>query len=89
MPYSRLVEFFLSIGSLDEESKGLFFTINDLRNQYIHPKMKGDVKDDSIKILNLLCDLLERKLSVFQFYDIKDGILVLKKEFRNNECNPT
>ena len=47
--------------------------------------MTGDVKEDSIKILNYLCELLERKLSVFRFYDIKDGVLTLKDEFRNNK----
>jgi hypothetical protein len=35
--------------------------------------------EDAIKILNLLCSVLEEKLSVFQFYDIRDGKLVLKR----------
>ena len=86
LPYRHLVEFFFSIGSLDKESKNLFFQINDMRNQYIlYPKMTGNVKEDSIKILNLLSELLERKLSVFRFYDIKDGVLTLKEELRNNK----
>lgn len=40
--------------------------------------MKTKPPEDAIKILNLLCVVLEEKLSLFQFYDIRDGKFVLK-----------
>lgn len=54
------------------------FNISDIRNRHIHPTMVRPA-EDAINILNLLCKVLEEKLSIFQFYEINDGKLVLKR----------
>jgi hypothetical protein len=38
--------------------------------------------NDAIKILNLLCNVLEERLSLFKYYDLKDGELVLKDQYK-------
>jgi hypothetical protein len=78
LPYSSLVDFFREIGSFNESTRKLMFKISNIRNSHIHPTMTNPA-EDAIKILNLLCEVLEEKLSVFQFYDIRDGELVLKR----------
>jgi hypothetical protein len=78
LPFNSMVEFFWKIGSFNDRTKNLMFDIAAIRNRHIHPTMVGPA-EDAIKILNLLCKVLEEKLSIFQFYDIKDGRLVLKR----------
>jgi hypothetical protein len=77
MPFNGLVEFFWKIGSFNDTTKNLMYQISDIRNRYVHPT-KTKPPEDAIKILNLLCVVLEEKLSLFQFYDIRDGKFVLK-----------
>lgn len=78
MPFNGLVEFFYKIGSFNDITKNLMYKISDIRNRHVHPTMTKP-PEDAIKILNILCKVLEEKLSLFQFYDIKDGTLVLKR----------
>jgi hypothetical protein len=78
LPFHNLVEFFWEIGSFNERTKILMFEIAGIRNRHIHPTMVRPA-EDAINILNLLCKILEEKLSIFQFYDIKDGKLILKR----------
>lgn len=78
LPFSSLVDFFWKIGSFNDRTKGLMFNISDIRNRHIHPTMVRPA-EDAINILNLLCKVLEEKLSIFQFYEINDGKLVLKR----------
>jgi|SRR5215211_4171252 len=69
LPYNSLVEFFWKIGSFNDSTRSLMFQISEIRNRHIHPTMIRPA-EDAIKILNLLCKVLEEKLSIFQFYDI-------------------
>jgi hypothetical protein len=78
LPFHNLVEFFWEIGSFNERTKIQMFEIAGIRNRHIHPTMVRPA-EDAINILNLLCKILEEKLSIFQFYDIKDGKLILKR----------
>jgi hypothetical protein len=80
LPFNGMIDFFWKIGSLDKYTKDLLYQILDLRNRYVHPAMSQEQQaEDAMKILNLLCEVLEEKLSLFQFYDIKDGMFVLKR----------
>jgi hypothetical protein len=78
LPFSSMVDFFWKIGFFNDRTKGLMFDISAIRNRHIHPTMVRPA-EDAIKALNLLCNVLEEKLSIFQFYDIKDGKLVLRR----------
>lgn len=78
LPFNSLVDFFWKMGSFNKDTRSLMFQISDIRNRYVHPTTVRPA-EDAIKTLNLLCKVLEEKLSIFQFYDIKDGELSLKK----------
>ena len=75
--YIKLLDFLLKIGILDVKSRTILAKINDIRNRHVHPKMKGaDV--DSLEIINLLCHVLEDRLSISKFYDVVNGKLKRK-----------
>jgi hypothetical protein len=77
IPYNKLVTFLLKLGVLDRNSKSLLNKINDIRNKHLHPKMKGAEKD-ALDVVNLLCKVLESRLSMFRFYELVDGKFVRK-----------
>jgi hypothetical protein len=80
--FNKLLSFLKKIGVLSDSDVSLLFQINEIRNRHIHPKMK-DVEKDATKIVKLLCELLEGRLSMFKFYDLVDGRFVLKSNMRN------
>ena len=77
LPFSRMISFLLKIGILDDDSKTLLYQINDIRNRHIHPKMK-DGEKDALEIVNLLCHVLESRLSMFRFYNLVEGKFIRK-----------
>jgi DNA-binding Xre family transcriptional regulator len=80
MPFNRLIEFFWRLGSLNDKTKNQLNKIAEIRNEYVHPQQTQKTSEVAIKILNLLCNVLEEKLSLFKFYDLKDGRFVLKHQ---------
>jgi hypothetical protein len=84
IPLARLIEFFEDLNVIDKIAKDLLMKINDMRNGYLHPKMKSppDLKKDSLMALNLMCELAKHRLSIWNFYDIVDGKLVMKPQYR-------
>lgn len=82
IPLSRLIELLLKINIVDEESKTLLFQIIEIRNRYIHPKATDadTLKNDALKIVNLLCRVLESRLSMFRFYELVDGKFIRKPD---------
>jgi hypothetical protein len=76
--------FFKKINVLSDKDFSLLHKINDIRNRHIHPKMKDEVYNDAKLIINLLCELLEGRLSMLNRYDIVDGKFVLKKDKKLN-----
>lgn len=56
--------------------------ISNIRNEQVHPQKMESSSNDAIKILNLLCNVLEERLSLFKYYDLKDGELVLKDQYK-------
>jgi hypothetical protein len=56
--------------------------ISNIRNEQVHPQKMENSSNDAIKILNLLCNVLEERLSLFKYYDLKDGVLVLKDQYK-------
>jgi hypothetical protein len=83
IPIARLGEFFEDLNVIDHESRTLLAKINDMRNRYVHPKMKDhqNLKKESLEALNLMCELAKRRLSILNFYDVVDGKLVRKPEY--------
>lgn len=77
IPFNRLLSFLLKLNILDDESHKMLFQMNGIRNRHIHPKMR-DTEKDALEIVNLLCHVLESRLSMFRFYDLVDGKFVRK-----------
>lgn len=67
IPFGRLIEFLSKINILDEESRTSLHQINEIRNRHIHSKMEN-AENDALKIVNVLCRILESRLSMFKFY---------------------
>ena len=86
LPFSRMIEFLLKVGILDESSRKLLNEINNIRNRHIHPKMK-DAEKDALEIVNRLCSVLESRLSLFRFYDLVDGKFVKKRDTTEENLN--
>jgi hypothetical protein len=84
IPLTGLIEFFEDLNVIDKKGRDLLMTINNIRNDYLHPKMKSpqDLKKDSLKTLNLMCELAKHRLSILNFYDIVNGKLVMKPQYR-------
>jgi hypothetical protein len=85
IPFSTLVDFLANINMIDEKAKSLLLRIGStIRNNYLHPNMRitQDLKKDSLDALNSMCDLAKHLLSIFKFYDIEDGKLKRKPEYR-------
>lgn len=80
--YSKLLLTLKSIGVFNDNEFKILNQINIIRNNHVHPKMEN-VEQDATKIVKLLCQLLELKLSMFRFYDVVDGRFQLKPEYRN------
>lgn len=84
IPLSKLIMLFKELNVIDKEARDLLFKINDKRNRYLHPTMESqDLEKDSLHVLNLMCALAKHRLSVLNFYDVVDGKLVLKPQYRN------
>jgi hypothetical protein len=84
IPLARLIEFFEDLNVIDKKAKDLLMKINDMRNGYLHPNMKSpqDLKKDSLEAINLMCKLANHRLSIFNFYNVLDGKLEMKPQYR-------
>jgi hypothetical protein len=78
----NLIDFFCEIGTINDKTKSMLHQISNIRNEQVHPQKMENSSNDAIKILNLLCNVLEEKLSLFKYYDLKDGVLVLKDQYK-------
>lgn len=83
MPFRHLLEFLWKVTAFNENDKNQLHRIYDTRNRYVHPKKAGNAQSDALTTLNQLCKVLESMFSVFRFYELKDGKLVAKPEFKN------
>jgi hypothetical protein len=83
MPFRSLLEFLWNVTGFNEKEKKLLHKIYNTRNRYVHPKRAGNAQSDALTTLNQLCEVLESMFSVFRFYEVKDGKLVMKPEYRN------
>jgi len=85
IPFTALVEFFADLNVIDKKAKKLLMKIgSNIRNDYLHPIMKSpqDLKKHSLDALNLMCELAKHRLSILNFYEIVDGKLTLKPQYR-------
>lgn len=83
MPFRHLLEFLWKVTAFNENDKNLLHKIYDTRNRYVHPKKAGNAQSDALTTLNQTCRVLENMFSVFRFYELKDGKLIAKPEYRN------
>ncbi len=74
--------FFLNKSKIisDETYKKLV-KINGIRNKYIHPKKKGDAQKDSLEVLKLFIEIINKDFG--NKYEIKEG-----KFFLINQSSP-
>ena len=74
-----MLDLLLKVKILDAGSHRMLYQINEIRNRHIHPKMR-DAEKDALEIVNLLCHVLESRLSMFRFYELVDGAFKRKSD---------
>lgn len=76
----NLIDFFCEIGTINDKSKSMLHEILNTRSQWVHPQKTENSSNDAIETLNLLCNVLEERLSIFKYCDLKDGVFMLKDQ---------
>jgi hypothetical protein len=82
LPFRHLLEFLEKQNKIDQDNSNLLHQIYDKRNQYVHPKRMGNAEFDALWALNTMCKVLEGLLSIFKFYNLKDGKFFVKDEYK-------
>jgi len=74
----RLAKFFLKAGLLSKEAFKAAQALLELRNNYAHARGRQP-KEDALKAIKLLHEVVEGTVSVLKDHEIKDGVFVRKK----------